>query len=59
MVASIVLEIELELKFLNMEYQDLGESGLKVSKVIVGCMSFGSKSWASWAIEDEEEVFPF
>ncbi|CUM57091.1 unnamed protein product [Debaryomyces tyrocola] len=40
-----------------MEYQNLGESGLKVSKVIVGCMSFGLKSWATWAIEDEEEVF--
>ncbi|OUM56024.1 hypothetical protein BVG19_g5672 [[Candida] boidinii] len=38
-------------------YVNLGKSGLKVSKVIVGCMSFGLKSWADWIIEDEEEVF--
>ncbi|OWB79054.1 aryl-alcohol dehydrogenase (NAD+) activity protein [[Candida] boidinii] len=38
-------------------YANLGKSGLKVSKVIVGCMSFGLKSWADWIIEDEEEVF--
>lgn len=38
-------------------YTPVGESGLQVSKVIVGCMSFGKKSWADWVIEDEEEVF--
>ncbi|GME69793.1 unnamed protein product [[Candida] boidinii] len=38
-------------------YANLGKSGLKVSKVIVGCMSFGLKSWADWVIEDEEKIF--
>lgn len=38
-------------------YHPLGDSGLNVSKVIVGCMSFGSKLWADWVIEDEEKVF--
>ncbi|CDK27640.1 unnamed protein product [Kuraishia capsulata CBS 1993] len=37
-------------------YTNLGQSGLKISKVIVGCMSFGLKSWADWVVEDEELV---
>lgn len=37
-------------------YHKLGDSGLNVSKVIVGCMSFGLKGWAEWVIEDEEKV---
>ncbi|ODV63560.1 aldo/keto reductase [Ascoidea rubescens DSM 1968] len=36
-------------------FTTLGNSGLKISKVIVGCMSFGKKSWAPWVVEDEEE----
>ncbi|ODV61451.1 aldo/keto reductase [Ascoidea rubescens DSM 1968] len=35
----------------------LGNSGLKISKIIVGCMSYGSKNWASWIEDDEEKVF--
>ena len=34
----------------------LGKSGLKVSKIILGCMSYGSKGWDEWVIEDQEEV---
>ncbi|KAI0078628.1 Aldo keto reductase [Panus rudis PR-1116 ss-1] len=34
----------------------LGKSGLKVSKIILGCMSYGSKGWSEWVIDDEEEV---
>ena len=40
-----------------MEFINLGESGLKISKVIVGCMSYGDKKWADWVLEDEEKVF--
>ncbi len=40
-----------------MEYTNLGNSGLKISKIIVGCMSFGKKSWSSWVLEDEEKVY--
>ncbi|CAK7895638.1 putative aryl-alcohol dehydrogenase Aad16p [[Candida] anglica] len=40
-----------------MEYQNLGDSGLKISKIIVGCMSYGDKKWADWVIEDEEKIF--
>nr|QFR37194.1 aldo-keto reductase [Cyberlindnera americana] len=39
------------------EWQRIGSSGLKVSKVIVGCMSYGKKSWADWVLEDEDKIF--
>lgn len=32
----------------------LGKSGLKVSKIILGCMSYGNNSWGEWIIDDEE-----
>lgn len=38
-------------------YTNLGTSGLKISRIIVGCMSFGKKYWADWVIEDKEKVF--
>lgn len=41
-----------------MEYTTLGQTGLKVSKIGLGCMTFGSKSWRSWILE-EEEALPF
>jgi len=40
-----------------MTYTRLGNSGLKISKVIYGCMSFGSKDWQPWVI-DEEAALP-
>ncbi|TFK49945.1 aryl-alcohol dehydrogenase [Heliocybe sulcata] len=40
----------------KMPYVRLGKSGLKVSKIILGCMSYGSSGWQDWVIEDEEEV---
>lgn len=36
----------------------LGRSGLEVSRLALGCMSYGSKSWRSWVLE-EEEARPF
>lgn len=35
----------------------LGSSGLKISPIIVGCMSYGSKEWAPWVLDNEEEIF--
>ena len=35
----------------------LGKSGLKVSKIILGCMSYGSSEWAGWVLDDEQEAF--
>ncbi|HSN42995.1 MAG TPA: aldo/keto reductase [Propionibacteriaceae bacterium] len=43
-----------------MEYTRLGKSGLKVSRIALGCMSFGDNSsgFSKWAL-DEEESAPF
>ncbi|EGW35047.1 uncharacterized protein SPAPADRAFT_58179 [Spathaspora passalidarum NRRL Y-27907] len=42
---------------IELKYNNLGESGLKIAPIIVGCMSYGSKAWADWVLEDEEEIF--
>ncbi|KAI5961571.1 LPG20 [Candida theae] len=42
---------------IELKYNNLGESGLKIAPLIVGCMSYGSKKWAEWVLEDEEEIF--
>ena len=34
----------------------LGSSGLKVSKIILGCMSYGLKSSLGWVLEEEESI---
>lgn len=34
----------------------LGNSGLKVSKIILGMMSYGSKGWQGWVLEEEDAV---
>lgn len=34
----------------------LGKSGLKVSKVILGAMSFGSSEWQPWVLDEEESL---
>ncbi|KAK7924758.1 Versiconal hemiacetal acetate reductase [Apiospora marii] len=41
-----------------MEYTRLGSSGLKVSKIILGCMTFGSSKWegAPWVLDEEESL---
>ncbi|KAJ7580833.1 NADP-dependent oxidoreductase domain-containing protein [Mycena floridula] len=38
----------------DVEYRQLGKSGLKVSVPIIGAMSFGSKEWVDWVVEEEE-----
>ncbi|EFC39262.1 predicted protein [Naegleria gruberi] len=39
-----------------MKYVNLGESGLKVSQLCLGCMSFGSSKWIPWVLEEEESL---
>jgi aryl-alcohol dehydrogenase (NADP+) len=37
-----------------MEYMNLGSTGLEVSRICLGCMSFGSRAWREWVLEEEE-----
>lgn len=37
----------------KMKYVNLGASGLKVSKVILGAMSYGSPKWQGWVLDEE------
>lgn len=39
-----------------MPYVRLGKSGLKVSRIILGCMSYGSKSWQGWILDEKEGI---
>ncbi|MGD0002539.1 MAG: aldo/keto reductase [Bryobacteraceae bacterium] len=37
-----------------MEYTRLGSTGLKVSRLCLGVMTYGSKKWREWVLEEEE-----
>lgn len=41
-----------------MQYVNLGKTGLKVSRLCLGMMTYGSKKWRQWVLE-EEEAKPF
>lgn len=41
-----------------MQYVNLGKTGMKVSRLCLGMMSYGSKKWREWVLE-EEEAKPF
>lgn len=41
-----------------MDYVNLGESGLKVSRICLGMMSYGTSQWRDWVL-DEEDSRPF
>src|SRR6266540_1236990 len=41
-----------------MDYVRLGSTGLKVSRLCLGCMTYGTKKWRDWVL-DEEESRPF
>jgi len=41
-----------------MDYVRLGKTGLKVSRLCLGAMTYGSKQWRDWVL-DEEESRPF
>jgi len=36
-----------------MQYTNLGSSGLKVSRLCLGCMGFGSPAWREWVLAEE------
>ena len=37
-----------------MDYVNLGPTGLKVSRLCLGTMTFGSRKWREWVLEEEE-----
>jgi aryl-alcohol dehydrogenase (NADP+) len=41
-----------------MQYVNLGKTGLKVSRLCLGMMTYGSKKWREWVLE-ENEAKPF
>jgi len=41
-----------------MDTVNLGNSGLKVSRLCLGMMTYGSSSWHKWVL-DEEQALPF
>src|SRR5271156_110181 len=41
-----------------MQYTRLGSTGLKVSRICLGTMTYGSKKWREWVL-DEAESRPF
>ena len=36
-----------------MPYTELGRTGLSVSRIVLGCMSFGSPTWRDWVLDEE------
>jgi aryl-alcohol dehydrogenase-like predicted oxidoreductase len=37
-----------------MEYTTLGSTGMTVSRICLGCMSFGSSGWRDWVLDEDE-----
>ncbi|HET6595858.1 MAG TPA: aldo/keto reductase [Anaerolineales bacterium] len=37
-----------------MQYVNLGKTGMKVSRLCLGMMSYGSKEWRAWVLEGDE-----
>ncbi|MBX3535706.1 MAG: aldo/keto reductase [Xanthobacteraceae bacterium] len=41
-----------------MEYVRFGSTGMKVSRLCLGCMTYGSKAWREWVL-NEDDAKPF
>ena len=37
-----------------MEYTTLGSTGMEVSRICLGCMSFGTTDWRDWVLDEDE-----
>ncbi len=38
----------------NMQHVNLGKTGLQVSRLCLGCMTYGSSQWREWVLNEEE-----
>src|ERR1700722_8291670 len=38
---------------IQMDYARFGKTGMKVSKLCLGCMTYGSTQWREWVLEEE------
>ncbi|QSG05076.1 Aryl-alcohol dehydrogenase related enzyme [Halapricum desulfuricans] len=38
----------------DMEYTTLGSTGIEVSRIALGCMSFGTPEWREWVLDESE-----
>ena len=41
-----------------MQYTTLGNTGMKISRICLGCMSYGASDWRTWVL-DAEHARPF
>lgn len=37
-------------------HRRLGKSGLKISKIILGAMSYGTPDWQGWVLNEEDSL---
>ena len=37
-----------------MQYSNLGQTGLKVSRICLGMMTYGSSKWRDWVLDDAD-----
>src|ERR1043166_9979208 len=42
----------------GMQYTNLGSTGMTVSRICLGCMSYGTSKWRPWVL-DESDALPF
>ncbi|CDS09875.1 hypothetical protein LRAMOSA02552 [Lichtheimia ramosa] len=40
----------------SMQYIRFGKTGLRVSRICLGCMSYGSPAWNSWSLNSDESL---
>jgi hypothetical protein len=57
-IKSIFLITEMHRSFrrLTLNLPSLGKSGLKISRIVLGTMSYGSSQWEEWVLDEEESL---
>jgi hypothetical protein len=55
-VSSLFLSHQSSLNATHASLVRLGSSGLTISRIILGCMSYGDPGWESWILKEEESL---